>query len=530
MNEHGIRLRLGALVILALVLLGAMVVMFGSLPGMFQRTNTYVVRFTDAPGLTAGAPVRRSGVKIGRVRDVQLDEETGIVRATVAIDEPYRIRRSEQATLVVGLLGSDASIDFIPRAAVDGDPVERDPVEPGAEMVGFRAATVSTLLRGASEVVPTTQETLNDIRKSIARLEKFVARAEKSIPLAEETLKEWRDLAKSANKTMPDIQKTAVDARELVRAIREAVPDAQKTLEEYRQLALDARRAMPEVLKTNKEVYETVKAARETIPSVERTLDDVRQLAGDTRKLVGEINKLVPVVRTNIEDIGGAARQAQRLLEDADRVIIENRDTFKAALEKLDRNLAQVQKVLSEENIQRVTNTLGNIDLASRDFPRLTRGTEETLTQARATLRQLSDTLRRADASFTDFGKLTGPFSARSERISRNIDEALEKSNATLTDIRSLLKVLDRADGTLRKVLTDPSLYNNLDSAAILLTRMFPRLDRILKDVEVFTDKIARHPELIGVGGAVRGGSGLKGPPTPPIAPPSGVIIPPPYK
>ena len=89
----------------------------------------------------------------------------------------------------------------------------------------------------------------------------------------------------------------------------------------------------------------------------------------------------------------------------------------------------------------------------------------------------MSDTLKRADTSFTEFGKITGPFSTRSERISKNIDEALEKSNGALTDIRGLLKVLDRADGTFRKILVDPSLYNNLDSAAILLTRLFPRLE-----------------------------------------------------
>src|SRR4051794_22247484 len=127
MNDRGMRLRIGGLVILALVLLGTMVVMFGSLPGMFKRTSAYVVRFTDAPGLAPGAPVRRSGVKIGQVRDVQLDEETGVARVTVAIDAPYRIRRSEQATLVVGLLGNDASIDFVPKAVAEGEPVDRDP-------------------------------------------------------------------------------------------------------------------------------------------------------------------------------------------------------------------------------------------------------------------------------------------------------------------------------------------------------------------------------------------------------------------
>jgi hypothetical protein len=39
---------------------------------------------------------------------------------------------------------------------------------------------------------------------------------------------------------------------------------------------------------------------------------------------------------------------------------------------------------------------------------------------------------------------------------------------------------------------------------------MLPRLDRALRDVEIFADKLARHPNLLGIGGAVRPSSGVK--------------------
>jgi hypothetical protein len=72
--------------------------------------------------------------------------------------------------------------------------------------------------------------------------------------------------------------------------------------------------------------------------------------------------------------------------------------------------------------------------------------------------------------------------------------------------------------GTIQKFFTDPSLYNNLNLAACQITTIMPRLDRILRDVETFADKIARHPESLGVGGAVRPSAGLKeAPPTNPV-------------
>jgi phospholipid/cholesterol/gamma-HCH transport system substrate-binding protein len=67
-----------------------------------------------------------------------------------------------------------------------------------------------------------------------------------------------------------------------------------------------------------------------------------------------------------------------------------------------------------------------------------------------------------------------------------------------------------KTDSTVYRLLNDPGLYNNLNTIACGLARMMPQLDRILKDLEVFADKIARHPEALGVGGAVRPGSGLK--------------------
>ena len=92
----------------------------------------------------------------------------------------------------------------------------------------------------------------------------------------------------------------------------------------------------------------------------------------------------------------------------------------------------------------------------------------------------------------------------------KNLDESADNLNRTLKDLRELISVVARSDGTVQKLLTDPSLYNNLNDSAVMATKIMPRLDRILRDVEIFADKLARHPELIGIGGVIRPSSGLK--------------------
>lgn len=519
-GSRALRLRLGAFVVVAGLLLAALILMFGSLPGLFKRTTAYVVRFSDAPGLTAGAPVRRSGVRIGSVKRISLDEERGIVRAELAIDSPYSIRRNEQATLVTGLLGSDTSIDLVPRPAADGEEIDRQPLEAGAELVGVRAANVGTLLKGATDVVPTTQETLNDIRKSLQRLDKLAARAEKAIPLAEETMREYRDLAKDVRKQVPELAKTNSEVREFAKSAREVLPEVTRAIEEYRLLGRDARAALPELMKTNKEVQDFTRDARGLLPTIERTVVEYRELAAEARKLA-------PTVRGTIDDIGAAARNATRLLERADILLQDNRDRVEEVIKNLNAATANAARLLSDENITNATKTLANARTASESLPRIATNVDDILMQGRTTVRRLNDTLLRVEAALVDIQKITQPLGARSGAIVRNIDEGSARLNEVLGDVRALMRVIDTSNGTLRKFLTDPSLYNNIDCAVVRVTKLLPQVEKILADFGVFADKLARHPEKLGLGGVVRPDSGLKGPTTPQVVPqgPPGVII-----
>ena len=51
---------------------------------------------------------------------------------------------------------------------------------------------------------------------------------------------------------------------------------------------------------------------------------------------------------------------------------------------------------------------------------------------------------------------------------------------------------------------------DNLNLSASALTVLLNNLEPIARDVRVFSDKIARHPEILGVSGAMKGSSGLK--------------------
>src|SRR5262245_1499298 len=114
MNDQAMRFRLGIFVLGALILLAVLITLFGGFPNYFKRVNGYTIVFDDAQGLTPGTPVRRSGVRIGEVRKLQLDNATGKVNVGIEVEEGYTIRKADKPTLIRGVFGSDTSITFAP--------------------------------------------------------------------------------------------------------------------------------------------------------------------------------------------------------------------------------------------------------------------------------------------------------------------------------------------------------------------------------------------------------------------------------
>jgi phospholipid/cholesterol/gamma-HCH transport system substrate-binding protein len=79
-----------------------------------------------------------------------------------------------------------------------------------------------------------------------------------------------------------------------------------------------------------------------------------------------------------------------------------------------------------------------------------------------------------------------------------------------LVQAATFTQALNESQGTLGKLVRDPQVYNDLSQAANNVNRLTQDLRPIIDDVRVFTDKIARHPEQLGVRGALDRGPGLK--------------------
>lgn len=424
MNDQTLRFRLGIFVLASIILLGIMIVLFGGFPSYFKRTDTYVIVFDDVHGIAPGAPVRRSGVRIGEVRSILLENETGKVNVEIRVDGRYTLRKGDRAAIVQGLLGGDASVTFLPPA--DPKKVDNTPIEAGAVIQGETTPDPGIAMQKAADLVDPAKEALIEVRNVMRRLDRMG-------PTMEEAMHDFRDLSRAT-----------------------------------RELA-------PELRKTNQELQTLAKPTRETLAEVQMT-----------------------------------ARYWGKVGERVDVLLKTNEDKIVKSIERMELALKQANELLGDENQKLIRETLRNTRNASTQFESLTKDTSEMIKDTRVTLRQVTETMKRADEAIQDLQKTLKPLGDRGPGVFKNLDESSENLNKTLKDLRELMQVIARSDGTIQRLLTDPALYNNLNDSAEMVTKLMPRLDRILRDMEIFSDKLARHPELIGIGGVIRPSSGLK--------------------
>jgi ABC-type transporter Mla subunit MlaD len=488
MSNKKLRYRIGVFVLTAFIALAVLVYIFGLFPSLLRARggNTYTVEFTDAPNLKEHTPVRRSGVKVGRVEKLDLDDETGKVIVVIRLEKRYALHQDEEPTVTCGLLSGDTFVDIKPKPVRNGLQLDHALVRAGSRLQGRVAPSVVAAVEPA-------QETLVRIRQTLERFEKL-------IPVTEDTLKEYRALAQDIRPAIPELRRTNEELRKLIQSANETMPDV-------RRLIKSAADTMPDVQKL-------VKSANETMPEIQRLVKGLNETVPDVQKMFKSINEMMPTAKETLKELQLATQNWKMVGERLNVLIRTNEDTITSLLKNSDQAAANIGDTFNQENRNNISTVLRNLGTSSKKFPSLTDETELFLRSSRSSVNKLNDTLKRLDTTLDALNRGSQPSTPQEAGLIRSLQQNSETLNRTLTDLNVLLRAAAQGDGTVRRFLADPALYNHLDDAALMLSRVVPRLDRVLKDLEVFADKLARHPESIGLGGVVRPSSGIKDPPS----------------
>lgn len=121
MDDRVYRFRLGVVVAAAAAILVLLIMLMGDLPKPLTSRYDLYVNFPNAPGVSIGTPVRKAGITIGRVKDVQFLPDGEGVQLTLQIDGNRQVFDDEKCRIATASLLGDAVVEFY-------RPVDRNPL------------------------------------------------------------------------------------------------------------------------------------------------------------------------------------------------------------------------------------------------------------------------------------------------------------------------------------------------------------------------------------------------------------------
>ena len=196
-NQQKTELLVGIFVFFGLALLGGLVLKFGDFRYGLRSKYTLSVIYRDAGNLTAGAPVRRGGVEIGRVsKDPGLVNGLTGVSVDLVIFQEYHIAKGSAFSVKTDGIIGDAFIEVTPPLMPTGQMLAV-----GDTIEGTSGADISAT---ATRVADKSLLVLEDIRGSLADLKGAIGKISTGV-LGDENLNNLGSSLKSLNETINKI-------------------------------------------------------------------------------------------------------------------------------------------------------------------------------------------------------------------------------------------------------------------------------------------------------------------------------------
>lgn len=225
-----------------------------------------------------------------------------------------------------------------------------------------------------------------------------------------------------------------------------------------------------------------------------KAVQDMQVQVSETLTSFQSTSRHWELVAQNLNDLMQTERGSlQEVIERTAIAMDEFGRTMKGAQEML----TSTNQVIADPEVQK------NLRETVAALPQLVSETRDTITATKSAIERVNANLAQVQAA-------TAPLADHSRTMVARLDGGLIQLESLLTELHAFSTVLNEKDGTLQKFASDPALYNNLNRSASGLAVLLDNLEPTMRDIRIFADKVARHPEVLGVRGAISGSTGLK--------------------
>jgi phospholipid/cholesterol/gamma-HCH transport system substrate-binding protein len=166
MTERQMQLRIGVLVLAAILLFVGFVLSIGRRSALFEQRYSLWTSFVSAEGLAVGAPVRLGGVPVGNVTGITFGrdlKDRGIV-VSMAVERRVQDRIREDSVASIGTIGlvGDKVLDITVGSH------DRPPLAPGGRLASVDPTDFSRLLQRGDQI-------LEHVTRISASLDEFLS-------------------------------------------------------------------------------------------------------------------------------------------------------------------------------------------------------------------------------------------------------------------------------------------------------------------------------------------------------------------
>ncbi len=232
MDERVMQFRVGVMFLSTLIITAILLVLFGKLPEWAGRYVLYI-RFDNANGVTKETPIRKSGILIGRVSNVQLTDHDTHVLITAEIYKNIKIYKNEDCYIDRSQFGiGETYLEFV---ANPHQPGAGQVVPPGSILEG----RVSTEGTGVEEALAAPIKTVEDTGRALSD----------AADSLKTTAHKVDELIDTERKYLHDVLTNAADS---LKGIREILGD-----QETRTRLADAMKKLPGTLDTMNRAFQS---------------------------------------------------------------------------------------------------------------------------------------------------------------------------------------------------------------------------------------------------------------------------------
>ncbi len=316
-NARSIEVKVGILILIALVILTGFLVLMGGLS--FQPTYKLSVDFDNPGGIQPGAPVKIAGVEVGKVKEVEFRgayqaapgaKREPLIRVNISVEKRYQSAIHDNALFYVtsqGLLGEQY-------LAIDPGSPDRPVIADNAVVRGLDPPRLDLFLAEGNELLHTLTGFLRDNREDIKETLVSARRTlkgtgdffEKNKDRMDRIAANLEELSTETNELVRTARGRYVDNPQINRIINNIDTASSAIARDSDPLLHDARQTLANVNR----ISNTVGAPNEQA-KIRQAISDVAELTSRAKLAVTDAQSIVSHIKKGDGSVGALVMDEQ---------------------------------------------------------------------------------------------------------------------------------------------------------------------------------------------------------------------------